>query len=758
MNFYTHAISKLINSFPGKPLVVTKLTLILNIALLLQVSAASNAQRITLSERNSPLEQVLIKIKKQSGYNFLYNIQMLKDVKPVSLTLENATLPEALDKCFSGQPLTYVIENKTVIIRRMPVEPEAKTPVNVTGQVQDDKGEGLPGVSVRIKGTTTGTTTDLNGNYSLQVINESSILVFSFVGYTEQEVRVGSRARIDVKMHPVSQSLDAVVVVGYGTQKKSEVIGSVSQVGAREINDRTTPQLQQALTGQMPGVTVIQRSGLPGAPGGSIQIRGVGSFGAGAAPLILVDGIPVNSMNDIDPNDVENVSVLKDASSAAIYGSRAANGVILITTKTGKSEKLSITYNAYAGIQRPTNFPKFVNSWEYATLMNEATGGGAGGYLDEEIRKFKDGSDPDNYPNINYIDEIFNDNSLQTGHNFTVAKKNAGSEYLLSMGYMYQNGIIPENNFNRYNLRLNLTSELSSALKLTTRLSSIHVVDHQPNSPASVSAGEKGTLGIIGQAVRFPAIYPAKLSNGDYGLGAVGNGTPISLLESDGFYQNKTTDLNGNMRLDWEVVKGLKLSAIAGYTQMNGREDSFLATQRLNANVFLGPSTLHVENAHATYKTLQQLAEYTRDVGKHTVSLLAGHSYEAYFNENTSASRIDFPSNVITVLDAGAVDGLTNGGSAGESALDSYFGRVKYNYANKYLAEGTMRYDGSSRFPKHRKYAFFPSVAVGWRILEEKFLQNRLDFLNELKLKASYGVLGNQNIGNYPYQEVFSTN
>ncbi len=628
----------------------------------------------------------------------------------------------------------------------------------ISGRVIDKQSNPLFGVSITINGSAFGAVTDSSGIYKINIPSGINKLTFTAVGYGSQEIEIGNQSVINVTMGADVAMLSDVVVVGYGTQKRSEVIGSIAQIAAKDINNRTAPQLQQVLTGQLSGVTVIQRSGQPGAPKGSIQIRGVSSFGAGTVPLILVDGIPVSSMNDIDPNDVENLSVLKDASSSAIYGSRAANGVILITTKSAKSERMNISYNAYFGFQKPTKYPEYVNSWEYATLINEASGGGAGGYTDAEIQKFKDGTDPDNYPNVNFIDEIFKKNSIQTKHNLTISNKTKNSEYLLSLGYLYQNGIIPENDYNRYNLRLNLASQLASNVELTTRLSSIHIIDHQTNGPSGIANNGATMAGLINETTRYPSIYPGLLSNGDFGLGAAGSGTPISTLASNGFFKNRTTDLNGNMRLDWNAFKILKFSFIGGYTQFNGRNDRFYATQRLNANVFLRPSSLAVNNVYTNYKTFQQVAEYNNAFGKHNVSFLAGHSYEAFYFESSRASRLDFPSNDITVIDAGSADGQTSGGSANESALDSYFGRIKYNYANKYFAEGVMRYDGSSRFPVNNRYALFPSAAIGWRISEEKFLKNKLNFLNELKLKASYGVIGNQDIGNYPYQETFTSN
>lgn len=715
---------------------------------------------LTLNMKGAKVIDVLNQIENESEFFFLFNQKLLDVEREVDVVVKNENIGNILCGIFEETNVSYLIKDRQIILTTATIGTQTDQGQQrpIRGKVTDSTGASVPGVSIVIKGTTTGVITDVNGNYSLDNVPSGATLLFSFMGMQTQEIVVNNQRIINIELKPDTKAIDEVVIVGYGSQKRSDVIGSISQVSAEKINHRTTPQLNQALTGQFAGVTVIQRSGQPGAPGGSIQIRGVGSFGAGTAPLILVDGIPVGSMNDIDPNDVENVSILKDASSAAIYGSRAANGVILITTKSGKSEEVKVSYNGYLGFQKPTQMPQFVDSWEYAELFNEVLGGGAGGYTAEDIQKYKDGSDPDNYPNVHYLDEIFKDHSIQTGHNLTISQRSSKSDYLLSMGQMYQNGIVAENDYNRYNVRFNLSSMLAANLKMTARISGIFVQDHQPNSPASVSAGEKGLMGIINQAVRTPPIKPAKLSNGDYGLGVTGVGTPVSLLESDGFYKNRTTDLTGNLRLDWDVFnKILKFSLIGGYTQMDGRADTFNATQQLNPNVFLGPSTLSVTNVYSNYKTFQQLVEFDKAFGDHNVSALAVHSFETFFNENTKAERMDLPSNDIVVIDAGSADNQVTAGSASESALDSYFGRVKYNYDNRYLLEGVLRYDGSSRFPSDRKYAYFPSAAIGWRISEEKFLKDRFSFLDDLKLKTSYGVLGNQNIGNYPYQSLFKS-
>ncbi|WP_111631444.1 SusC/RagA family TonB-linked outer membrane protein [Larkinella arboricola] len=642
----------------------------------------------------------------------------------------------------------------------MAFHPPQTVAITISGRVTDQEtGQGIPGVNVLVKGTAQGASTNVDGNYQINVPNASTTLVFSFVGYVTQEIVVGSQTTLNVTLASDSKSLGEVVVVGYGTQSKAKLIGSVAQIESDKINNRAVPQLSQSLTGQLPGVSIIQRSGQPGSSGGTIQIRGVGSFGAATNPLILVDGIPTNSFNDIDPNDVESVSVLKDASSAAIYGARAANGVILVTTKLGKSKKPRISYNGYVGVQRMTATPEIVNSAEYAQLMNEAV---PGTYTDAQIQKFRDGSDPDNYPNSDFIGAVLKKQTLQTGHNISISNGGDNTQYLLSAGYLRQNGIVAKNDYTRYNLRLNLTNTLTQRLKLTTRLSAIQSVDHQPAAPPTLDFNDMVTA--IGQVVRSAPVYPIRLSNGDWGTGLVNKGTPVSYLDNESSYTGKSTDLLGNMRLDWQVIDDLTLSVLGGYTQTTGRGTRFLATQRLNSAITLGPSSLNESTNTTTYRTLQAFADYRKTVGKHEISALAGYSFETSLIESLGLSRSNLPTNNITVINAGDASTQTTSGTADEWALESYFGRLQYNYDNKYLAEGTLRYDGSSRFPTDRKYAAFPSVAVGWRLGQEAFIKDRFTFIDELKLKASYGTLGNQNLLNtngsanyYPYQNVLNT-
>ncbi|RFM30587.1 TonB-dependent receptor [Deminuibacter soli] len=621
--------------------------------------------------------------------------------------------------------------------------------ITVTGIITDTLHKPISGVTV--KAGRHSTLSQENGTYSIAIEPGTKTISFSALGYPQTILPV-TGPTLDATLHSADNVLNDVVVVGYGTQKRNQVIGSVAQLQGSELSKRTSPQLTQSITGQLPGITVIQRSGQPGAVGASIQIRGVGSFGAGTDPLIVVDGILVTSLNNIDPNDVETFSVLKDASSAAIYGARAASGVILITTKTGRSGKFRIAYNGYAGLQKPTKLPSYAGSAEYATLINEAQ---PGSYTDAQVQKFRDGTDPDNYPNTNWFDATLKSSAVQTGHNLSITNGNERSQYLLSLGYLNQGGIIAKNNLQRYNARFNLTSNLSRNLKLTTRFAAIQSYDNEPSTPGGMDYST--TQDIIGQVVRYSPNYVIRKSDGSYGTGINNTGTPASALESASFYKDKSTNLESSLRLEWTILDGLKFTALASYSQVNERTTLFRATQKLTPTITDQPSSLTEGFYNNNYKTLQTFAEYHKQVRRHEFTILAGHSYESAYNETNTSFRSNLPGNDITVIDAGDASTQSNTGNAAEWAIDSYFGRLQYNFAHKYLIEGVARRDGSSRFPSTQKYGTFPSVAAGWRISEERFLKNRFSWLDELKLKASYGTLGNQNIGNYPYQRLLAT-
>jgi TonB-linked SusC/RagA family outer membrane protein len=628
----------------------------------------------------------------------------------------------------------------------------------ITGKVIDEQGLPLPGVTVAVKETSSGTVTNFDGNYSINVTNPSqAVLVFSFLGYESQEIAVKSQNSINVTLLFSTEGLDEILIVGYGTQNRKELIGSVSQITNEDIEDRPIAQLRTALAGQMAGVTVTDNTSRPGRPSGSISIRGVGSFGASPQALILVDGIPVDNFNDVNPSTVAAISVLKDASTAAIYGSRAANGVILITTKSGISGKPKITYEGYLGIETPTAFPDYVNSWEYQEAYFQAENNSSVLTQDQQdiVDLYRAQNDPE-YPNTDFLRSVLSRNGIQNSHRIGISGGTDRNTYILSLGYLHQDGLVVDNDFSRYNIRLNLDTKINDKLNLTTRLSAINSDVGEPISPAGVRGFSGFMIGIIQQAARLPGTFIGQYENGDFGQGVAGSGTPISNLASESFSKESSLNLNGNIRLDYQIIPDLKLSLITSYIRDYARIKRFRSTQRIDENITLGPNELREYFSQNSYYTVQGLADYNKKFGQHEFGLLIGYSFEDYDRENIFAFRDNFPGNDLSVLDVGSPDNQRASGSGSETTLESQFARLKYNFAKKYLIEGVIRRDGSSRFPSSNKYALFPSVGVGWRIGEENFIKNNYDWINELKLKASWGILGNQNISDYAYQNTLN--
>jgi TonB-linked SusC/RagA family outer membrane protein len=703
---------------------------------------------------NTTVREVLSTIEDQSEFYFLYNSKMVDVEKKVNINFKDKKINEVLDFLFKGTNVTYTIVDRQIVLSVEKTKPDGNTfqQKEVTGKVTDNSNMPLPGVTVMVKGTTQGTVTNADGNYSLPNVPQGATLLFSFVGMETQEIQVGNRTVIDVVLEISSIGIEEVVAIGYGTERRVNVIGSVSQITTEKIENRPISSLSNAITGQMSGVTVIQRSGKPGFNDGEIRVRGVGSFGATPSPLILVDGIP-GSMNEINPNDIESISVLKDASSAAIYGARAANGVILITTKRGKEEKINVSYNGYFGFSKATEFPDLAESWEYAEMFNIANGTET--YSAEDIAKYKSQSDPDNYPNTDFLDETFSRDGIQTGHDISITGGQKSNRYFLSVGYLNEQGLVEKNYYERYNFRLNLENELSPALKLTTRVAGSLEEAKEPTTTAN--RNPSGMEGIVVVAVRYPAVYLGQASNGDFGSGPESAGTPVSWLASKGYYKRPTSKASVNSRLDWTPAKDLIVSAVGGYNFTLEEARHYRASQVLNPNLTLPLATLEQEKHNIVFKTMQFFAEYSKEIKGHYIKALTGYSFEDQEREEFEGSRINFPSNDYTVMSMGGVDNQEVYGNDIEWAIQSFFGRLKYHYNHKYLFEATVRHDGSSRFPEDKKYGTFPSLAIGWRLTEENFFKEAAPWISNLKLKASWGKLGNQNIGDYPYQSTLET-
>ena len=655
-------------------------------------SSVANAQdklktTISISLEDKSLKTILTKLEKEADVKFIYSSEVIQVERITSIKAKNQSLAVVLDAFLSPLNISFrgiedgivlsvkdVDPNQALDAKRAKMDVVIAADQTIKGTIIDEKGEKLPGVSIPIKGTTRGTTTNSNGDYTISVPDNKATLVFSFVGYESQEVLTGNKVNINLTLKVDNKALEEVVVIGYGTQKRVNVIGSVSQVGAKSLENRPIPSLSNALTGQMAGVTITQSSGRPGANQGTIRVRGVGSFGASPEALILVDGIP-SSLDEVNMNDVESVSVLKDASSAAIYGARAANGVILVTTKSAKDEKVSISFNQYFGVSDATALPDLVNSWEYAEMFNIANN--TISFSAADIGKFRSQSDPDNFPNTDFINSTFSRRGQQKGTNLAISGGPKANKFLFSFGYLSDQGLVAHTDYNRYNVRANLETKVSDKLTLTNRISASFENSNAP-TPVASKNGELET--ITYSATRFPSTFLGRASNGDYGLGPDASGTSVAWIDSKGYNRNPISKTGINSRLDWKPIKGLMLSGIGGYNFNLTERNIFQASQVLNSTISNRLSTLNQSSNKLTYKTMQFLAEYGKTIKEHDFKVLGGYSFETQQIETFNGFRQDFPSNDYTVISMGSTFNQQVGGDDVQWAIQSLFSRFSYNY------------------------------------------------------------------------------
>lgn len=625
----------------------------------------------------------------------------------------------------------------------------------VTGRVTDPQGIPLPGLSVKLKNTITGAVTDVQGNYSILVPGLQGVLSFAYIGYTSQEINVNGRARIDIVLSAEATSLNEVVVVGYGTQKKVNLTGSVSSMSADQLTMRPVGQTSAALQGLAPGVTVTQSSGRPGADAGAIRIRGIGTIGS-AAPLVLIDGIE-GSINSIDPNLIESVSVLKDAASSAIYGSRAANGVILVTTKRAKSNQLGIAYNTYMGKQTPTNLPDMVNAVDHMEITNAAyrNAGLPQLYSDDLLQRYKNEgpSNPDQYPDTDWQDLVLRGSGFMQSHFLSI---NGGGEkirFLTSLGYLNQNGILQNTNFKRITFRNNADITFSNKLSMRMDLQLLTSTTRQPGA---------GTNSIFHWMNRIPANQPGLFQNGNYGEGWNGV-NPMAQTEAGGVMKSNDPYALLNASLTYRPFSWLSAELTAAPKLAGSYENNFkkaITTYHADGSINnIDPplSDLTESSSKSLYNNFRASITAEKPFGDHNLKALVGASREDYSNDVITAYREGFILPDYPILNTGSASTQQNSGTASEWALQSFFGRINYDFKQKYLLEVNGRYDGSSRFFTGNKYGFFPSVSAGWRISEEKFMAPLKSYISSLKLRGSWGRLGNQDIGTYPFTTTVSS-
>jgi Outer membrane receptor proteins, mostly Fe transport len=616
----------------------------------------------------------------------------------------------------------------------------------ITGVVTDaSSGETIIGANLWIKGSTVGTTTNLDGEYVLDVNSASDILVVSFIGYQSQELAVGSRSVIDFQLKPDTESLEEVIVVGFQSQKKINLTGAVSAVKGEEVAKKPVARASAALQGMSPGVTVVQNSGLPGSDGGTIRIRGIGTLNDANA-LVLVDGIAMG-MDDLDPNDIESISVLKDASSSAIYGARAANGVILITTKRAKEGKLSLEFSSYAGMQDFTYTPDYVSTEDYMIMYNEAKTnvGLTPRYSQEYINNTVSGIDPVKYPSTNWKKAVLKDNALQQNHSLRISGGNEKARIAVSLGYMNQDGLIRNTDMERYNLRMN------GDLKVTKKLSfqaDVNLRRTTTNRPYESIWSIFKTMNRIAPTIKDK--YP----DGSYGFLVSDNYNPLAMTEQSGFnkavYDQTVTTLKGS----YEILNGLTLKGVlavkknSDFIRSFKNEQTFYDYDTKEQLGYVGPNKAENKTNRNLEITSQAFLSYKKVFGVHSLGSLFGYSQiNSKYNEFW-ASRDQFPNNDITELDGGSDENKDNGGKSIDWSMRSVFGRLNYAFKDRYLLEANFRYDGSSHFAKKERFGFFPSFSAGWRMSEEEFIKNQ-NFISNLKWRASWGKLGNHGNNRY---------
>lgn len=565
----------------------------LGVGLFLAGSLSVNAQKVSFNGEHLSLKQAFEKIESVSKYKIAYNTSQLDVNKQVVLNQKNQDVLQILSDLLKGTNCVYQVNDNYIVITLK----DDKKVKKIKGTIKDSAGEPIIGANVILKGdATVGSITDVEGNFDLSVPGNATLQV-SYIGYNTQDVPVGNKSFLNIILKEDTETLDEVVVVGYGSQKKVNVIGSIASVDSKALESRAVPDVSNMLTGQMSGVTITQESGNPGQDAGTIRIRGVGSFGATPNPLVLVDGLP-GSLSDLTPADIDNISVLKDASSAAIYGSRAANGVILVTTKKGKEGKARIIYNGSVGMSQATELPELAHSYEYAEFYNKAIGTET--YTPEMIQKYRDGSDPDNYADEMYLDDLLGGHALQTKHELSVSGGTEKVQYMVSLGYLRQNGLLDNNYYNRYNGRVNLSAELAKNLKLQVRLSGVTSDRHEPSTPGILDTG--GFKGIIANAVRFPGMTPSYLQNGEVGLGPKLQGTPVAWVDCASSYREDFDKFKNNIELSYQPIDGLTLKVIGGYNYTLSHVRNYRCDLILTGGKSTGPSTLSDEMKRTVYK------------------------------------------------------------------------------------------------------------------------------------------------------------
>ncbi|MEH6307949.1 TonB-dependent receptor [Olivibacter sp. CPCC 100613] len=725
------------------------------------------AQKVSLNRENATVAQLLVNIEQQTGYTFFYKKNDIELMKPLSVSLKNVSVETALNYIFRDQPCSFQIKDKLIVLQKRQASTESQQPVIqqehiVSGTVTDSAGLPIPSVSVLIKGSAKGTSTNTDGAYQIQA-NPGQVLVFRNIGFQEKEVSVGDGQRIDVVLDASFEGLEEVVIIGYGSQQRRDVTGSVAPISMENVRGQAISSPDQALTGQVSGVNVSTSNGTPGG-GPRIQVRGIGAIGAGSEPLYVIDGFPIpsssdqqsNPMSALNPQDIASMTVLKDASATAIYGSRGANGVIIITTKRGASGKPTVQLSASTGLQEvpQTGRPDLMNGQEFAQWRKEA--------IMDKIR-FEEGREPtlEDVPELyrnpeligkgtNWFDEVTRVAPM-TDINLSVSGGTEKMKTYISAGYFNQEGVMLNTGFDRFSLRTNVDADLSDRFKVGLNVSP---------SLTYTRGGVRGQGRDEGFdiASSIPAVYNPDGSYNAYiqSPGTFGVPNPVMVL-------NETTNKASRIKVlmntyaEYRILNNLRFKTTFNVDYEDGNSEYFRPSILGNQNAAPPsvPSGRYIQSKYLNWLNENTLNYDLNTDNGHSLTALVGFSVQSQKNQSADFTGNQFPDDDIETLNAAAR--ITGGTDKSDWSLISYLARANYAYLDKYLVTATVRSDGSSRFGSNNRWGVFPSLALGWRISNENFLKN-VSWLNELKLRASYGFTGNFNIGNYSYMSNIGTN
>lgn len=723
---------------------------------LLCLNLSLYSQSISLKMRNVSVRNAMTELQAKSGYSFVYIAGDVDTDRTISVNASQ--LKEAVAQILKGQNVSYEIQGKNIVIKKGTQQVASKKKRKVSGTVKDVNGEPIIGATIMEEGTTNGTITDFDGNFVLEVADGAELDI-SYIGYQTQKLQAKSGKALAVTLKEDLETLDEVVVVGYGTQKKVSVTGAMASTKGSDLAKVPTANITNTLAGRLPGLISYNRSGEPGYDDAGLLIRGASTTGD-SSPLIVVDGVAdrAGSLGRIDPNDIENITILKDAS-AAIYGSRAANGVILVTTKRAKSEKFTVNYNGNIGISSPTILPEMCDSWQYAELINEIT---PDTYSPEDIQKFKDGSDPVNYPNVNAFDILLKQ-AVQTQHNVSAS---AGGKYIsfyASLGYKYQDNYYKNSasNYSQYNFRTNIDFTPHKDVKI-----GLNVAFRQEDRNSPITGSED----IWRYLIKYNPMVNIWFPGTNYGnvSSKQDNFSPATGLDgTTGYQRDRQSYLNADLTLHWDlpwITEGLSVDAglyvdradafykkfEKKYYMYEQSGDEYIAKEQ-------GSNILDQNMNQTLGVTMNARLNYKRTFNEvHNLNVFV--AYEQYQSryDYMQARRQDFISTAIDEVFAGDINSATNDGKASETARMNYFGRLDYDYAGKYLFQFNWRYDGSENFPAGKRFGFFPGVSVGWRVSEEKFWKENVSWMDYLKIRASWGQMGNDKVDAFQYLTAYT--